>query len=104
MVAATVTRVELRDEQPDRHEIGNRTYIVAPVDPLDVDGVRTVAVGVAVWLLGFLALLPFYSRLEATARGWLLWTCLAGVGLGLVGLAYCSRRRHARRQARGDAT
>ena len=28
-----------------KHEIGNRTYIVADVDPLDVDGVRTVEVG-----------------------------------------------------------
>ena len=28
-----------------QHEIGNRTYIVADVEPLDVDGVRTVEVG-----------------------------------------------------------
>ena len=35
--------VELRDDQPMTHEIGNRTYIVADVEPLDVDGVRTVA-------------------------------------------------------------
>ena len=47
-----------------QHEIGNRTYIVADVEPLDVDGVRTVEVGTALWLLGFLALLPFYGRLE----------------------------------------
>ena len=35
-----------------KHEIGNRTYIVADVEPLDVDGVRTVEVGTALWLLG----------------------------------------------------
>ena len=28
-----------------KHEIGNRTYIVADVEPLDVDGVRTIEVG-----------------------------------------------------------
>ena len=52
------------DEQPKTHEIGKRTYIVADVEPLDVDGTRTVAVGTALWLLGFLVLLPFYGRLE----------------------------------------
>ena len=31
-----------------------RTYIVAQVEPLDVDGVRTTEVGTALWLLGFL--------------------------------------------------
>ena len=29
------------------------------VEPLDVDGVRTAEVGTALWLLGFLGLLPF---------------------------------------------
>lgn len=90
--------VELGDEQPERHEIGNRTYIVAPVEPLDVDGVRTVAVGTALWLLGFVTMLPFYGRLTDTGLGWLPWTCLAGFGLGLVGLAFCTRRRHQRRR------
>ena len=50
--------MEFRDEQPMKHEIGNRTYIVADVEPLDVDGVRTVEVGVALWLIGFDTLTP----------------------------------------------
>ena len=87
-------------EQPvdgvQTHEIGNRTYIVADVDPLDVDGVRTLEVGVGLWFLAFLALLPFYGRLEDSGRVWWLWTCLAGFGLGLFGLEYCRRRRKAR--------
>jgi hypothetical protein len=94
--------VEFRDEQPMQHEIGNRTFIVADVEPLDVDGVRTVEVGVALWLLGFLALLPFYGRLEESGNLWWLWTCLAGFGLGLFGLEYCRRRRRARAE-RDDA-
>jgi hypothetical protein len=88
--------VELRDEQPDRHEIGNRTYLIAPVEPLDVDGVRTVQVGTALFLLAFVGLLPFYGRLEEGNRTWLLWMCLAGVGLGLLGTEYCKRRRRFR--------
>ena len=77
------------------HEIGNRTYLVADVDPLDVDGVRTVAVGTGLWLLAFVLLLPFYGRLEETDRLWWLWTCLAGFGLGVLGWDYCRRRRKA---------
>ena len=37
------------DDQPMVHEIGNRTYIVADVDPLDLDGVSTMQVGTALW-------------------------------------------------------
>ena len=94
--------MELRDDQPMKHEIGNRTYIVADVDPLDVDGVRTVEVGSALWLIGFVALLPFYGELQDNGRVWWLWTCLAGFGLGLFGLEYCRRRRKAR--AERDST
>jgi hypothetical protein len=94
--------VELRDEQPTQHEFGNRIYIVADVEPLDVDGVRTVEVGTVAWLVAFLALLPFYSRLEDAGRTWWLWTCLAGFGLGLFGLEYCRRRRHTRAERAAD--
>lgn len=85
--------MELRDDQPMQHEFRNRTYLLADVEPLDVDGVRTVQVGSALFLLAFLALLPFYGRLAESDRTWWLWTCLAGVGLGMLGLEYCRRRR-----------
>ena len=88
--------MEFRDDQPTQHEIGNRTYIVADVEPLDVDGVRTVEVGVALWVVGFVALLPFYGRLERDGHTWWLWTCLAGFGLGLCGLEYVRRRSRSR--------
>lgn len=93
-----MSRVELRDDQPTQHEFGNRTFFVADVEPLDVDGVRTVEVGTALWLIGFLALLPFYGRLEDSGNEWWLWTCLSGFGLGLFGLEYCRRRRKARKE------
>ena len=93
--------VELRDDQPMQHEFRNRTYIVADVEPLDVDGVRTVQVGVALWLVGFVAMLPFYGRMEYAGQGWWLWTCLAGCGLGLLGLEYCRRRKRARAERIG---
>ena len=47
-------------------------------------------------MIAFLALLPFYGRLEETGRTWWLWTCLAGFGFGLFGIEYCRRRRGSR--------
>ncbi len=88
--------MELRDDQTTQHEIGNRTYIVANVAPLDVDGVRTSEVGTAIWLVAFIALLPFYGALQDSGRTWWLWTCMAGFGIGLLGLEYCRRRRKTR--------
>ena len=92
--------MELRDDQPGQHEIGDRTYLVADVEPLDVDGVRTVLVGTIAWLVCFVGLLPFYGRLGDDGRTWWLWTCLAGFGLGLFGVEYCRRRRATRLAAR----
>ena len=94
--------MELRDEQPKKHEIGNRTYIVADVEPLDVDGVRTVQVGTAAFFLASIALLPFYGALEDSGRTWWLWMCLAGMGLGLFGIEYCRRRRVYRVEVLGE--
>jgi hypothetical protein len=75
-------------------EIRQKTYLTATeVQPLDVTGVRTVGVGVVLWLIALAVLLPFYSTLQDQGRGWWLYTCVAGLGLGLLGWAYCRRRR-----------
>jgi len=63
------------------------------VQPLDVDGVRTAEIGTLVWLVAFVALLPFYGRLKDDGHAWWLWTCLAGFGLGCVGVEYLRKRR-----------
>jgi hypothetical protein len=81
------------ESEPDQIEIGKRTYIIANVEPLDVDGTRTVAVGTILWLVAFVLLLPFYGRLEESGREWWVWTCLAGFGFGVLGWDYCRRRR-----------
>jgi hypothetical protein len=75
------------------HHIVSRSFFVADVAPLDVDGVRTVAVGTILWLAAFFVLLAFRDRLEDAGRGWWLWTCVAGFGLGAIGWVYCRRRR-----------
>lgn len=69
--------------------------------PLETDDVRVVSLGTALWTALLVGLLPFRSRLAESGHGWWLWTCLAGTLLGLVGVAYCRRRRAA--IARGGA-
>lgn len=74
-------------------ELGKRTYVVAEVEPLDVDGIRTMTIGCILWGVATVAMLPFIGRLAESGRDWWVWTCLAGLGLGLLGLQYCLYRR-----------
>jgi uncharacterized protein DUF2530 len=67
---------------------------VAEVEPLDVDGVRTVAIGSVAWIVAFPAMLPFIGTLRDHDKLSWLWICIAGFGLGLIGLEYCRRRRN----------
>jgi hypothetical protein len=62
------------------------------VEPVDVDGVRAVAVGTVLWAVA-LVVLALVGK-----RGEVLWVCAAGVGLGLLGLPYVLRRRAAYRR------
>lgn len=63
--------------------------------PVDTDGVRTVTIGTALWVVALVVLLLFRGRLDEAGNGWWLWTCLAGAGLGLLGIEYTRRRRDA---------
>ena len=69
-------------------------HVVADIEPLDVDGVRTIAAGTIAWAVAFLVLLVFRDALAEQGRTWWLWTCLVGIALGLGGLEYCRRRRN----------
>ena len=67
----------------------------AVTKPVDTDGVRTVTIGTVLWAVALVVLLLFRGRLEAAGNGWWVWTCLAGTGLGLLGIEYTRRRRDA---------
>lgn len=82
-------------------ELGKTTHKVAKVEPMDVDGVRTMTVGTIIWGVVAIALLPFLGNLESTGRTWWMWTAVAGFGLGLIGLEYCRRRKNALRMQPG---
>jgi Protein of unknown function (DUF2530) len=62
-------------------------------DAVQVDSARVVAAGTALWALAALCLLPFYSALGRSGHRIWLWTCLAGVALGVVGLLIIRRHR-----------
>ena len=78
--------------EPPTGAPGSRRYLIADVDPLDVTGVRTVMVGTALFVIAFVAMLPFTDELRDEDRLWWLWTSGAGIGLGLFGIRYCRRR------------
>lgn len=78
-------------------EIAGTTHRVAEVQPMDLDGVRTLTVGTILWGFAAAALLPFLGTLEEQGRGWWFWTAIAGLGLGLLGIEYCLVRRNALR-------
>ncbi|MFF2022871.1 DUF2530 domain-containing protein [Streptomyces sp. NPDC058171] len=75
-------------------------------EPLEGPVVGTITGGTILWFVLFLVQLPFYGWFDEHGHLWWLWTCLAGAGLGLIGIWYVRKRdaalkRHAARQAAG---
>lgn len=63
--------------------------------PLEADEPRVAAVGTVVFTVGLLASLAFRDRLAAAGLEWMVWSCVTGIVLGLVGSVYTRRRREA---------
>ncbi len=76
--------------EPLRHE--------AP-EPFEGPVVGTVIGGTLIWFVLFLAQLPFYGWFDDHGHLWWLWTCLAGAGLGCIGIWYVRRRDAAIKRA-----
>jgi hypothetical protein len=74
--------------------------VQAPVAPVDVDGLNVVITGTSAFAAASVLSGMFYADLSARGDGWWLGVCIAGFGLGLVGLAYCWNRRRRRRAGR----
>jgi hypothetical protein len=71
---------------------------------MEANDVGIVTGGTVLWLVAFIALLPFHSRLSAHGHGNWPWICLAGFGLGLIGVWYCRARRAAITRSQAEAT
>jgi hypothetical protein len=86
---------------------GTVPAVAEPERPVDTDGVRSVTIGTILWGVALVVLLPLRGRLDETGNAWWLWTCVAGAGLGLLGIEYTRRRRDAiarvRRYRQGEA-
>ncbi|MFI8088381.1 DUF2530 domain-containing protein [Streptomyces sp. NPDC086080] len=61
-------------------------------EPLEGPVVATITGGTIVWFALFLVQLPFYGWFDDRGHTWWLWTCLAGGGLGFIGIWYVRRR------------
>ncbi|MDK1472528.1 DUF2530 domain-containing protein [Streptomyces sp. 549] len=85
----------------DRWTSGDRE---AP-EPLEGNIFATVAGLTAAWFVLFLVQLPFYGWYADRGHDWFIWTCLAGAGLGLIGLWYVrARETSIRRSAEAAGT
>lgn len=67
--------------------------------PLEGPVVGTITGGTLIWFVLFLAQLPFYGWFDARDIAWWVWTCLAGGGLGLIGIWYVRARDAAIKRA-----
>ncbi|GAA2222893.1 DUF2530 domain-containing protein [Streptomyces amakusaensis] len=68
-------------------------------EPLEGPVVATVTGGTILWFVLFLAQLPFYGWFADRDLQWWVWTCLAGAGLGLIGIWYVRKRDAAIKRA-----
>jgi hypothetical protein len=68
------------------------------LEPMVVNESKIIWIGIAVWAAAFVILLPFRKTLIADGHGWWLYTCLAGAGLGMMGLPLVRRRKHVMEQ------
>lgn len=62
--------------------------------PLPYDGVGSVAVGTALWLIALILMIVFNGQLRDGGHLWWLATAACGFALGLVGLFIVVRRRN----------
>ncbi|MFJ6185169.1 DUF2530 domain-containing protein [Streptomyces sp. NPDC092295] len=76
----------------------------AAPEPLEGPVVGTITGGTIIWFALFLLQLPFYGWFSDHGHTWWIWTCLAGGGLGLIGIWYVRGRDAAIKRAAAAAT
>ncbi|MFJ1545013.1 DUF2530 domain-containing protein [Streptomyces sp. NPDC088246] len=72
-------------------------------EPLEGPVVATITGGTILWFVLFLVQLPFYGWFDDHGHLWWVWTCLAGAGLGLIGIWYVRGRDAAIKRAAAAA-
>lgn len=74
-----------------------RAASTSPLRPVATNDRVTVAIGCAVWAVLLGLSLAAGDRLAADGRQWWVWTCVAGLGFGLAGLAFLQHQATRRR-------
>lgn len=60
---------------------------------MQINEAKVIWIGIGLWAAAFVILLPFRKDLISDGHGWWLYTCLAGAGLGMVGLPMVGHRK-----------
>ncbi|HEX7353207.1 MAG TPA: DUF2530 domain-containing protein [Mycobacteriales bacterium] len=60
---------------------------------VDVDGIAVVSIGTVLWAVALALSLVYEDHLRRDGHLWWIATAACGVGLGLLGIVYCVRRR-----------
>jgi ABC-type nickel/cobalt efflux system permease component RcnA len=71
---------------------------LSPPPPLEGNDQLVTGVITAGWAIALIVLLIVRSSIPSDARWW-IWTCAAGLGLGLFGLWYLPRLKRSRARA-----
>jgi hypothetical protein len=74
----------------------------SPPPPLEANDQLVTGVITAGWAIALVVLLIIRGSLRADVRWW-IWTCVAGLALGLFGLWYMPRLKRARTRSGGVA-
>lgn len=61
--------------------------------PVKTDDRKPMLIGIVVWLVALAVGLVFLTPLTEAGLLWWLWTCVAGIALGLVGILYTNWRQ-----------
>ncbi len=92
--------VDEHDQAAAADEPTSRGELRPDPPPMETNEVLVLTIGTVLWGLAFAVLLPLHGRLAEAGKGWWVWTCVAGVGIGLLGIYYA--RRHREKSDRGE--
>jgi hypothetical protein len=73
----------------------------APPPPLEANDQLVAVVGTVAWVVALVVLLIVRSQLPAGSRWW-IWTCVAGLALGLFAIWYVPRLKRSRARSADD--